>query len=227
MIYSSIFAKFRNDLGNRLQLIRRNIHKNHYETLNLRRDCSQKDIRDAYIKLSKQYHPDKTKNILDNQKFSEISEAYNTLSKTQSRSNYDLGLATNDNVHHNTKYRYRSKRSPFHDPSLWRNRNRSYDRFYESQPYYGIQGVQKVSNAAIVILCVILTLTGFGLQIIAIRNSITLDRERMNERSFLAAHDLSKSREEAEKNGNKIQLQRLKDKLKISEFDEKSISKGE
>lgn len=57
-----------------------------YETLGVSKDASQDEIKKAYRKLANQYHPDKGG---DQEKFKEISVAYDTLSDAQKRTEYD------------------------------------------------------------------------------------------------------------------------------------------
>jgi DnaJ family protein A protein 2 len=57
-----------------------------YETLELEKDASQKDIKKAYFRLSKIHHPDKGG---DAHKFKEISAAYEILSDPEKRKQYD------------------------------------------------------------------------------------------------------------------------------------------
>jgi len=57
-----------------------------YETLGVKKDASKKDIRKAYMKLSRTHHPDKGG---DEHKFKEISAAYEILSDAEKRTQYD------------------------------------------------------------------------------------------------------------------------------------------
>lgn len=57
-----------------------------YEVLGVTRDASPEDIRKAYRKLAVKHHPDKGG---DQEKFKEISAAYEVLSDEQKKSNYD------------------------------------------------------------------------------------------------------------------------------------------
>lgn len=66
--------------------------KNHYDTLNLGRNCSSKDIKDAFVRLSKKYHPDKNKDCNAHIKFIQVIEAYSVLGKAFSREAYDQTL---------------------------------------------------------------------------------------------------------------------------------------
>ena len=63
----------------------------YYETLGVSRDATEKEIRQAYRKLARQYHPDVNKNDAEaEEKFKEINEAYGVLSDEESRKKYDL-----------------------------------------------------------------------------------------------------------------------------------------
>jgi DnaJ-class molecular chaperone len=62
----------------------------YYETLGVQRNASDNEIKQAYRKLARKYHPDR--NPGDKQaesKFKEIQEAYDVLSDTTKRSQYD------------------------------------------------------------------------------------------------------------------------------------------
>lgn len=65
-------------------------YKDYYKILGVDRKASDDDIRKAYRKLAKQYHPDynpKDKGAED--RFKEINEAYEVLSDSKKRSHYD------------------------------------------------------------------------------------------------------------------------------------------
>lgn len=64
--------------------------RDYYEVLGIGRDANEADIKKAYRKLAKQYHPDVNPGDKDAEaKFKEISEAYEVLSDPQKRSGYD------------------------------------------------------------------------------------------------------------------------------------------
>lgn len=63
--------------------------KNYYETLGVDKTASADEIKSAYRKLAKQYHPDLNKTEEAANKFKEINEAYEVLSDPQKKSNYD------------------------------------------------------------------------------------------------------------------------------------------
>lgn len=63
--------------------------KDYYNILGVSRDASEDDIKAAYKRLAKKYHPDVSKEPGAEEKFKEILEAYNVLSDRQRRQNYD------------------------------------------------------------------------------------------------------------------------------------------
>ncbi|MCS6839015.1 MAG: DnaJ domain-containing protein [Bdellovibrionaceae bacterium] len=64
--------------------------KDYYSVLGLQKGASDEDIKKAYRKLAMKYHPDKNPgNKVAEEKFKEISEAYDVLSDPQKRAQYD------------------------------------------------------------------------------------------------------------------------------------------
>jgi len=63
--------------------------KDYYATLGIAKGASQADIKKAYKKLVKKYHPDKTDSPEAHEKFKEVSEAYSVLGDEQKRAEYD------------------------------------------------------------------------------------------------------------------------------------------
>ena len=63
---------------------------NYYELLGVARDATDKDIRQAYRKLARQYHPDVNPGDPGaEEKFKQINEAHGVLSDPESRRKYD------------------------------------------------------------------------------------------------------------------------------------------
>ncbi|PNI25878.1 DNAJC16 isoform 6 [Pan troglodytes] len=60
-----------------------------YRVLGVSRTASQADIKKAYKKLAREWHPDKNKDPGAEDKFIQISKAYEILSNEEKRSNYD------------------------------------------------------------------------------------------------------------------------------------------
>jgi molecular chaperone DnaJ len=63
--------------------------RDYYEVLGVSKGASKDEIKKAYRKLSKQYHPDINKEPGADEKFKEIKEAYEILSDDQKRAHYD------------------------------------------------------------------------------------------------------------------------------------------
>ena len=63
--------------------------RDYYEVLGVSKTASKDEIKKAYRKLSKKYHPDINKEPDAADKFKEIKEAYEVLSDDQQRSRYD------------------------------------------------------------------------------------------------------------------------------------------
>ncbi|TYH94076.1 hypothetical protein E1A91_A12G016100v1 [Gossypium mustelinum] len=63
--------------------------RDYYSILGVSKNASKSDIKSAYRKLARNYHPDVNKEAGAEQKFKEISEAYEVLSDDEKRSIYD------------------------------------------------------------------------------------------------------------------------------------------
>src|SRR5262245_60540060 len=65
-------------------------YKDYYKSLGVARNASEDEIRKAFRKLARQYHPDVAKNKKEaEEKFKEINEAYEVLGDAEKRKKYD------------------------------------------------------------------------------------------------------------------------------------------
>ena len=64
-------------------------YKDYYKILGVARDASGDDIKKAYRKLARKYHPDVSKEAGAEEKFKEVGEAYETLKDAEKRAAYD------------------------------------------------------------------------------------------------------------------------------------------
>lgn len=66
-------------------------NKDFYQILGVGESCSDAEVKSAYRKLAKKYHPDTAKDKkAAEEKFKEINEAYETLSDPQKKQQYDM-----------------------------------------------------------------------------------------------------------------------------------------
>jgi curved DNA-binding protein len=64
-------------------------YKDYYKTLGVARGAGDEEIKKAYRKLARKYHPDVSKEANAKEKFQEVSEAYETLKDKEKRAAYD------------------------------------------------------------------------------------------------------------------------------------------
>lgn len=83
-------------------------NRDYYEILGVPKTASQEEIKQAFRKLARQYHPDVNKDADAEDKFKEINEAYSVVSDAEKRARYDrfgksglgdMGGAQDFNVH--------------------------------------------------------------------------------------------------------------------------------
>lgn len=115
---------------------------NHYESLGVSKNASQKEIKDAYKKLIKKYHPDiySGDKAFAEKKTKEINLAYDILSDEQSRKNYDMEIAPNPN------YSYTPQKYNNPESYSYRNYYTSYEE-YENYKRYSKYHRSKASNS--------------------------------------------------------------------------------
>jgi curved DNA-binding protein len=64
-------------------------YKDYYATLGLERGASEEDIKKAYRRLARKYHPDVSKESDAEEQFKSVAEAYQTLKDPEKRAAYD------------------------------------------------------------------------------------------------------------------------------------------
>ncbi len=71
------------------------VDSNHYETLRIHPSASQAEIKKAYRRLVKLFHPDSHQETADHEQIIRVNAAYEVLGDAQSRSSYDRQLSVN------------------------------------------------------------------------------------------------------------------------------------
>ena len=83
-----------------------NLNKDYYSILGLNKNASDKEIKDSYYKLAKTYHPDLNSGKTT-EKFKEMTDAYDILSDSKLKSDYDQKRSFNFNNNFNFSNNYR------------------------------------------------------------------------------------------------------------------------
>ncbi|VDK82949.1 unnamed protein product [Litomosoides sigmodontis] len=102
--------------------------KNYYDILEVKRGASIAEIKSAFYKLSKKYHPDALEKSKDPAIYLEIKNAYEVLKDKKKRRDYDLELA--DALNPRRTYR------EYHETADQSYKKYSSSNFYARTPQY-------------------------------------------------------------------------------------------
>ncbi len=110
--------------------------RTYYQTLGVTQSASKAEIKAAYYKLAKQYHPDVAKG--SEEKFKEINSAYETLIDEEKRRQYNSKLGSNQGSSQNANWNNRQKqyyqqKKGEYDWSYGNKRQSEYEREYEER----------------------------------------------------------------------------------------------
>ena len=81
---------------------------NHYQTLQVNSLATQQEIKQAYRRLAKRFHPDSLSQTADHNKIIEINAAYEVLSNAHTRLQYDRQLKSNYSNHRSSDRQVRT-----------------------------------------------------------------------------------------------------------------------
>ena len=105
---------------------------NYYQTLQIHNQATAKEIKQAYRKLAKHYHPDTKAAETNSEEIIKINAAYEILSNPQSRRRYDRELQTGDSYE---LFSYRQKRTAKASQEYTRSRQARKAREIDSQQW--------------------------------------------------------------------------------------------
>lgn len=173
---------------------------NHYDVLHIPSNATHKEIKDAYIKLSKEMHPDSGCKG-SHAEFVKINEAYRVLSKMNKRQEYDRSLKYNNVSHPNfskhNSYQYTQRDyQRYWDTNLKNNSNVHWDR-------------SEQNLARSVMMCVAIMIFGTLIQVLLLHKSLVFDRKALLERSAQYQAEYEKIKREAKHKTMEEQLQRI------------------
>ncbi|XP_075148436.1 dnaJ-like-60 [Haematobia irritans] len=180
-----------------------------YDILKVRSDCSDKDIRNAYVQLSKKFHPDVRSGGKSNNEtahFLKISEAYQTLKTPRTRRQYDETLKASQNMR--IIETGNSAKTILHRP--WEIKP-NYDP--NPGPYYGINGMNRTTNSKVAAAIILLGIAGGIFGFFSVKHSFTLNQERLDEISAKASKHHQRIRAEAEKSTREENVRRFVERI--------------
>jgi len=111
--------------------------KDYYKILGVEKTANQEEIKKAYRKLAKQFHPDKNpdkKGAED--KFKEVNEAYDVLGDPEKKKKYDLMSGTNNFGQNYQNYQKNTYSNP-NQKTTYTSTDEPEDGSYFYQKYYG------------------------------------------------------------------------------------------
>lgn len=205
--------------------------KTHYDILDVDYSATPEQIRAAYVKKSKELHPDLNPNKpRTHEKFIQMTNAYNTLIKETSRRDYDLSLSAF--LEREKRYRStysshttaRSSRRPgsgfyqpeadehvFWDETIWSMRDKSKDSEFKDKPYYGMKGLKRQPNSYILVGIVVWILIGCSIHFLLLSKARDYAKNAYDKRDIKFHNFYMERRAKAKLHGNELQMQLLKD----------------
>ncbi|XP_076685968.1 uncharacterized protein LOC143377976 isoform X2 [Andrena cerasifolii] len=173
---------------------------NHYDVLHIPSNATHKEIKDAYIKLSKEMHPDSGSKG-SHAEFVKINEAYRVLSKMNKRQEYDRSLKYNNVSYQN-----------FSEHSSYQNAQCDYQRYWDAnmRNNSNIYWDRKEQNLArSVMMCLGIMFFGTIIQVLLLQKSLVFDRQALLDKSAQYQTEYEEIKREAKHKTTEEQLQRI------------------
>lgn len=115
--------------------------ENHYETLEVNSNASQEEIKQAYRRLVKQFHPDINQDVEDNDQIIRINAAYEVLGDAKSRQHYDR---QQNNRSYSSNGERQARNNAAHVRHQTRQSGKDADELIEEWLHFVYQPVNKV-----------------------------------------------------------------------------------
>lgn len=212
-------------------VIRSASSKTYYDILGVNKTSTTQDIKDAFVRLSKEMHPDRDPNDLTrHSRFVQLNEAYTVLNKPYTRRLYDLSLEQGHSFSSWTTSASNMSGKPMSSANNMSEQPESSDgrrTYYEysgfwdpnsqsnmnNKSYYGIKGLGRVPNSYIVLGCCVLLVLGSIGHFFAIRYSNKVSGEIMDAKDKLYAKEYKALKELTKTHGDAAQIEILKKRL--------------
>lgn len=182
---------------------------NYYELLGVHPDASTEEVKRAFFSKSKELHPDRDPgNPALHSRFVELSEAYQVLSREQSRRNYDQQLRSATPPRSSGTAAH--PRSAHQAHSSWTPPNAQYwAQFHHVRPQ-GPESRQQQHrhNQRVMGYCLLIMLAGMGLHYVAFRKLEQMHRSFMDEKDRIITAIYNDTRARARANRARLQQER-------------------
>uniref|UniRef100_A0A0B7AY96 J domain-containing protein n=1 Tax=Arion vulgaris TaxID=1028688 RepID=A0A0B7AY96_9EUPU len=189
----------------------------HYDILGITKEATSEDIRAAFIKKSKECHPDINRTDPNNhKKFVLVNEAYSVLNKPLSRSDYDASITY---PHHRTYQQSMSQSSrPYgnyswvdYDEQIRRAQNIRNEE-HKMRSHYGTAGQKRTLNFKVVAACLLVMLISSVVHYFAVMKVSLMHKNMLDKQDAKLQEIWLNAKNKGAMNLKEVQLRRLQQK---------------
>ncbi|CAF0748365.1 unnamed protein product [Brachionus calyciflorus] len=123
--------------------------KDYYEVLDLKKNATKREIKQAYYRLSKKYHPDINKEQGSDEKFKTIHEAYEVLGDERKKLDYDMSSnqgfypSASNTAEGFTPRAYKKRTGPVYSGS-----SHNFEEHFQAHYGHGMKKTPKAASAS-------------------------------------------------------------------------------